>query len=130
MGREWMRAVRRRLVQAGVWMVLLLGLALPARAAEDNYYYPDYDAGRYGCVDLMNYMKEITVSVNGDSRNYTAGELAQLEAAGQTLTQGLGSTISSILSFRCRGAPTTRTTPPAWMKTPPTKPPTPTAPPI
>lgn len=103
MGREWMRAVRRRLVQAGVWMVLLLGLALPACAAEDNYYYPDYDAGRYGCVDLMNYMKEITVSVNGDSRNYTAGELAQLEAAGQTLTQGLGSTISFNFVFSLQG---------------------------
>ena len=47
-------------------ILLVLAFATGAHAAQDDYYYPNYDASANGCVDLMNYVKRVTVTVNGE----------------------------------------------------------------
>ena len=46
-------------------ILLVLAFATGAHAAQDDYYYPNYDVSANGCVDLMNYVKRVTVTVNG-----------------------------------------------------------------
>lgn len=57
-------------------ILLVLAFATGAHAAQDDYYYPNYDASANGCVDLMNYVKRVTVTVNGV--DYTLNQLDQM----------------------------------------------------
>ena len=72
------RALRWCLL-AGFFGLLCALWAAPAHAqnATDNYYYPNYDPAAHGEIDLMQYIKSITVTVNG--QEYTPAELQQLQ---------------------------------------------------
>ena len=56
------------------------GILTERRAVQDDYYYPNYDASANGCVDLMNYVKRVTVTVNGV--DYTLNQLDQMRQQG------------------------------------------------
>lgn len=87
-----------------MWLVCLLlavAFASPARAEEDGYYYPNYDAAANGCVDLMRYVKRVTVTVNGT--DYTTDQLAQMRASGNPLRQKIGDQISFNFRFSLNG---------------------------
>ena len=68
-----------------------------AHAAQDDYYYPNYDASANGCVDLMNNVKRVTVTVNGV--DYTLNQLDQMRQQGTPLTMQIGVTISFNVLF-------------------------------
>ena len=103
---------RKEIVRAG-WAkcLLLLGMvwvlvgmwALPARAQNtvDNYSYPGYNASASGYIDLMHYMKQITMTVNG--QEYTPQELQALKDAGTPLTLGIGDSASFNFRFALCG---------------------------
>lgn len=80
---------------------LVLAFATGAHAAQDNYYYPNYDASANGCVDLMNYVKRVTVTVNGV--DYTLDQLDQMRQQGTPLTMQVGDTISFNVLFGLQG---------------------------
>ena len=80
----------KALLWLGIWCLLLAVLAMPVHgeAIQNSYYYPGYDAAAYGYVDLMRYMKRITVTVNG--QEYTASDLRTLKEAGTPVTLNIG----------------------------------------
>lgn len=80
----------KALLWLGIWCLLLAVLAMPVHgeAIQNSYYYPGYDAATYGYVDLMRYMKRITVTVNG--QEYTASDLRTLKEAGTPVTLNIG----------------------------------------
>ena len=53
-----------------LWMLLAAWLMpVRAQAAQNNYYYPGYDAASNGDVDLMRYIKQITMTVNSGNND-------------------------------------------------------------
>ena len=58
---------RRLCLLAGLVLLLCAFFALPAhaQATRNNYYYPGYDAAAHGEIDLMRYIRTITLTVNG-----------------------------------------------------------------
>ena len=82
-------------------ILLVLAFATGAHAAQDDYYYPNYDASVNGCVDLMNYVKRVTVTVNGV--DYTLNQLDQMRQQGTPLTMQVGDTISFNVLFGLQG---------------------------
>ena len=92
----------RCLLLAALWMLLAAWLMpVRAQAAQNNYYYPGYDAASNGDVDLMRYMKQITMTVNG--QEYTSAELKELKDAGTPLQMKVGDTASFNFSFSLCG---------------------------
>ena len=91
-----------RLCLLGLWL-LLAAWALPAhaQAVENPYYYPGYDANAHGYIDLMRYIKQITISVNG--QEYTPAELQELKDAGTPLEMKVGDSASFNFSFALCG---------------------------
>lgn len=84
-----------------LFLLLLVGLATAAHAADNRYYYPGYDASVNGCVDLMSYVKRVTVTVNGV--DYTLDQLEQMRTQGNPLTVVTGSSISFNFLFNLQG---------------------------
>ena len=82
-------------------ILLVLAFATGAHAAQDDYYYPNYDVSANGCVDLMNYVKRVTVTVNGV--DYTLNQLDQMRQQGTPLTMQVGDTISFNVLFGLQG---------------------------
>lgn len=93
-------ALRTLIALVACLVVLLLG-SVRAHAADNGYYYPGYDAAANGCVDLMNYMQRITVTVNGV--DYTQDQLQALKDAGTPLTQKVGDKVSFNFLFALQG---------------------------
>lgn len=93
----------RRVLLLGVWCLLMAVFVMPAHAsaAQDDYYYPGYDAAANGYVDLMHYVKDITLTANG--QEYTRQELQQLKDAGTPLTLQIGQNVSFNFSFSLCG---------------------------
>lgn len=93
----------RRIFLLAIWCLLVAIVALPAHAsaAEDPYYYPGYDAAANGYVDLMRYMKDITLTVNG--QDYTRQKLQEMKDAGDPLTLQIGQSVSFNFSFSLCG---------------------------
>lgn len=86
-----------------LWCLLLLLSPLKAYAGEvsDNYFYPGYSASANGYVDLMRYMKKITITVNG--QEYSPEDLQALSSAGTPLTLQVGDTASFNFRFSLCG---------------------------
>lgn len=57
----------RRFAWVGLFWLLCIFCAMPAnaQAAQNTYYYPGYDAAANGPINLMQYIKSITLTVNG-----------------------------------------------------------------
>lgn len=102
-GKEGMRFSGKKLLLLGVWWILLFLLAMPVRAQgiQDIYYYPGYDVSAQGYIDLMWYMKQITITVNG--QEYTPKQLQALKEAGTPLTLSIGDTASFNFRFSLCG---------------------------
>ena len=83
---EFRTPVAKFLLPLFCFLAALL-FAQPAYA-DDSYYYPGYDPNASGCVDLMDYMQQITVTVGG--QEYTPQQLADLKQAGTPVTLKVG----------------------------------------
>lgn len=96
------RALRWCLL-AGFFGLLCALWAAPVHAqnATDNYYYPNYDPAAHGEIDLMQYIKSITVTVNG--QEYTPAELQQLQQSGNPLELRVGDAATVNFSFALCG---------------------------
>lgn len=79
-----------RLFLLSLWCILITLFARPALAdgGIDTYYYPGYDAAANGYVDLMDYMQQITVTVDG--QEYTIAQLRSLKEAGTPVNLRVG----------------------------------------
>ena len=90
-------------VLLGLFWLLCLALALPApaQASQNGYYYPGYDAAAHGEIDLMRYIKSITLTVNG--QEYTAQKLQELQQNGTPLEMKVGDTASLNFYFALCG---------------------------
>lgn len=93
----------KKLLLLGLGWVLLILLAMPvcAQSTQNTYYYPGYDAAAHGYIDLMRYMKQITMTVNG--QEYTPQQLQSLKDAGTPLTLSIGDTASFNFRFSLCG---------------------------
>ena len=91
----------RAALWVGVFWLLCALLALPAHAAapQNNYHYPGYDAAVEGEIDLMRYVKSVTLTVNG--QEYTPQQLQEMKNNGKPM---------EMRASRCAGAPTRPTT--------------------
>lgn len=87
----------------GLWCLIMLLPAMPVHAdgAQNYYSYPNYDASANGYIDLMRYMKKITITVNG--QEYTQEDLQNLSDAGTPLTLNVGDTASFNFRFSLCG---------------------------
>lgn len=90
------------LVQKGLAIVgclLLCALfALPAHAEspQNSYHYPGYNAAAEGEIDLMRYVKSVTLTVNG--QEYTPQQLQDMKNSGNPLEMRVGDAAS--INFR------------------------------
>lgn len=98
-----LRAGRLLVFLCGIICLLLLlpATSVHADGAEDYYSYPNYDVSANGYIDLMRYMKRITITVNG--QDYTTQDLQDLSDAGTPLTLTVGDTASFNFSFSLCG---------------------------
>lgn len=98
-----LRIGRLLVVLCGILCLLLLLPAAPVHAdgAQNYYSYPNYDVSANGYVDLMRYMKRITITVNG--QDYTTQDLQDLSDAGTPLTLDVGDTAYFNFSFSLCG---------------------------
>ena len=74
----------------------LLALPAHAQAPQNNYYYPGYDAAANGEIDLMRYIKSVTLTVNG--QEYTPQQLQEMKNNGNSLEMRVGDAAS--INFR------------------------------
>ncbi len=83
---------------AGLVLLVCVFFALPAhaQATRNNYYYPGYDAAAHGEIDLMRYIRTITLTVNG--QEYTPQQLQEMKQNGTPLEMQVGDEAS--LNFR------------------------------
>lgn len=95
------RKILRRLWLVALVALCMTGAATSAHAVENTYYYPNYDASANGCVDLMSYVRRITVTVNGT--DYTLDQLHQMKQNGQPLTLQVGDSASFNFLFGLQG---------------------------
>ncbi|WP_455783483.1 MSCRAMM family protein [Gemmiger formicilis] len=82
-----------------VGCLLLCALfALPAHAAapQNSYHYPGYNAAAEGEIDLMRYVKSVTLTVNG--QEYTPQQLQDMKNSGNPLEMRVGDAAS--INFR------------------------------
>lgn len=82
-------------------LLLLCGVPVHADSGQNTYSYPGYDVSANGYVDLMRYMKQITITVNG--QEYSTSELQSLSDAGTPLTLTVGDTMSFNFRFALCG---------------------------
>lgn len=87
----------------GVLCLVLAIFVMPvhASAAQDGYYYPNYNESADGYIDLMRYMKNVTLTVNG--QEYTRQELQELKDQGTPLTLQIGQSVSFNFRFSLCG---------------------------
>lgn len=92
-----------RVLLLWLWCLLMAIFVMPAHASavQDDYYYPGYDAAANGYVDLMHYVKDITLTANG--QEYTRQELQELKDAGTPLTLQIGQNVSFNFRFSLCG---------------------------
>ena len=88
----------RRFAWVGLFWLLCIFCAMPAnaQAAQNTYYYPGYDAAANGPINLMQYIKSITLTVNG--QEYTPEQLQSLQQSGTPLEMRVGDSAS--INFR------------------------------
>ncbi|MGN0975855.1 MAG: hypothetical protein ACI4OL_07610, partial [Gemmiger sp.] len=87
-----------------LWLMCLgalLAFASPAHAADNTYTGKNYDASVSGCVDLMKYMKRITLTVN--DVDYTSDQLKAMKDRGEALQIKPGDTASFNFLFSLNG---------------------------
>lgn len=67
--------LKRSGLTLALFLIICVLFALPAhaQASQNNYYYPGYNAAANGEIDLMRYVKSITLTVNG--QEYTPQQL-------------------------------------------------------
>ena len=96
-GKGFLMAIEKEitnLMQKGLALVgclLLCALfALPAHAAapQNSYHYPGYNAAAEGEIDLMRYVKSVTLTVNG--QEYTPQQLQEMKKNGKPLEMRVG----------------------------------------
>lgn len=90
-----------RLLFLGCLLLLLPALPAHADGSQNPYSYPNYNASSSGYIDLMRYMKKITITVNG--QEYTPEDLQALSDAGTPLTLNVGDTASFNFHFSLCG---------------------------
>lgn len=82
-------------------ILLVLAFATGAHAAQDNYYYPNYDASANGCVDLMNYVKRVTVTVNGVDYTLTMSRVISARECAPHMLMVSASSPASLSTYTC-----------------------------
>lgn len=93
----------RAALWVGVFWLLCALLALPAHAAapQNNYHYPGYDAAVEGEIDLMRYVKSVTLTVNG--QEYTPQQLQEMKNNGKPMEMRVGDAASINFRFAQKG---------------------------
>lgn len=92
-----------RVIAALLTVLMLAAMPMPranAAAVENGYYYPNYSTSS-GYVDLMRYVKDVSLSAN-DSL-YTEERLALLRTLGQTPTLDNGQTVTLNFTYSLCG---------------------------
>lgn len=91
------RPLRGWLLLGILWVVCCFcALPVRAQATQDSYYYPGYDAAAHGEIDLMRYVRSVTLTVNG--QEYTPQQLQELQQSGTPLEMQVGDSAS--INFR------------------------------
>lgn len=87
----------------GLFLLLCVFCALPAhaQATQNDYYYPGYDPAAHGEIDLMKYIRAITLTVNG--QDYTPAELQEMKQNGTPLEMRVGDAASLNFGFSLCG---------------------------
>lgn len=90
--------LKRSGLTLALFLIICVLFALPAhaQAPQNNYYYPGYDAAANGEIDLMRYVKSITLTVNG--QEYTPRQLQEMKSNGKPLEMRVGDAAS--INFR------------------------------
>ena len=90
--------LKRSGLTLALFLIICVLFALPAhaQAPQNNYYYPGYDAAANGEIDLMRYVKSITLTVNG--QEYTPQQLQEMKNNGNPLEMRVGDAAS--INFR------------------------------
>ena len=90
--------LKRSGLTLALFLIICVLFALPAYAqsSQNNYYYPGYDAAANGEIDLMRYVKSVTLTVNG--QEYTPRQLQEMKSNGKPLEMRVGDAAS--INFR------------------------------
>ena len=90
--------LKRSGLTLALFLIICVLFALPAhaQAPQNNYYYPGYDAAANGEIDLMRYVKSVTLTVNG--QEYTPRQLQEMKSNGKPLEMRVGDAAS--INFR------------------------------
>lgn len=98
----------------GLFLLLCVFCALPAhaQATQNDYYYPGYDPAAHGEIDLMKYIRAITLTVNG--QDYTPAELQEMKQNGTPLEMRVGDAASLNFGFSLCGRAYAATTRRSW----------------
>ena len=81
----------------------LAGLSVSARAqsVQNKYTYPDYNAASQGNVDIMRYVQNATVTVNG--QEYSQSQLLEKKNAGSPVSISVGQEVQFNFQFALCG---------------------------
>lgn len=90
--------LKRSGLTLALFLIICVLFALPtyAQSSQNNYYYPGYDDAANGEIDLMRYVKSITLTVNG--QEYTPQQLQDMKNNGNPLEMRVGDSAS--INFR------------------------------